>query len=43
MTRPQPIVGRALATAVINVVAALVLIVALTSEAAPIEPQKLHD
>ena len=43
MTRPHAIVGRALATAVINVVVALVLIVALTPEAARIEPQKLYD
>jgi hypothetical protein len=42
MTRPHAIVCSALATAVINVVVALVLIVALTPEAG-IEPQKLYD
>ena len=43
MTRPHTIVGSALATAVINVLVALVLIVALTPEAARIEPQKRYD
>ena len=43
MTRPHAIVGSALATVVINVAVALVLIVALTPEAARIEPQKLHN
>ena len=43
MTRPRTIVGSALATVVINVLVAAVVIFALTSEAARIEPQKLHD
>jgi hypothetical protein len=43
MTRPHAILGSALATAIINVVVALVLIVALSPEAARIEPQKLYD
>jgi hypothetical protein len=42
MTRPHAIVGSAVATAVINVLVALVLIVAMTPEAAQIEPQKLN-
>jgi hypothetical protein len=42
MTRPHAIIGSALATAIINVLAALVLIVALTPETAQIEPQKPH-
>ena len=40
MTRPHAIIGSALATAIINVLVALVLIVALTPETAQIEPQK---
>ena len=43
MTRPHAIVGSALATAVINVLVALVIIFALTPEAARIEPQKPND
>jgi hypothetical protein len=43
MSRPHAIVGSALATAVINVLVALVLIVALTPESARIKPQKLDD
>ena len=43
MTGPHAIVGSALATAVINVLTAVVIIVALTPEAARIELQKLHD
>ena len=42
MTRPNAIVGSALLTAIINVLVALVLIVALTPEAARIEQQQLH-
>ena len=42
MTRPHVIVGSAFATAIINILAALVLIVALTPETAQIEPQKPH-
>jgi hypothetical protein len=40
MTRPHAIVGSALATAVINVLAAVVLIVAMAPDPAPSEPQK---
>jgi len=40
MTRPHAIIGSALATAAINALVALGLIVALTPEAAEIEPQK---
>ena len=43
MTRPRTIVGSALATVVINVLVASVVIFALTPKAARIEPQKLHD
>jgi hypothetical protein len=43
MTRPNAIVGSALATAIMNVIVALVLIVALTPEATGIEPQRPHD
>ena len=43
MTRPNAIVGSAFATAVINFLVALVLIVALTPEAARIEPQRLYN
>ena len=43
MTRPRTIVGSAFATAVINVLVAVVLIVALTPDAARIEPQKRYD
>jgi hypothetical protein len=42
MSKPHTIIGSALATAIINVLAALVLIVALTPETAQIEPQKPH-
>ena len=40
MTRPHAIIGSALATAAISALAALVLIVALTPEAARLQPQK---
>jgi hypothetical protein len=40
MTRPHAIMGTALATAIINVLVALVLIVALTPEPAQIDPHK---
>jgi hypothetical protein len=43
MTRSRAILGSALATAIVNVLAALVLVAALTPEAARIEPQKLND
>ena len=43
MTRLHAIVGSALATALINVVVALVVIFALTPEAARIEPQQLNN
>ena len=43
MTRPHAIAGSALTTAVVNVAVALVLIAALTPEAARIEPQKLYN
>ena len=43
MTRPHAIVGSALATAVINVLVASVIIFAMTPEAARTEPQKLDD
>ncbi len=40
MTRSHAIIGSALAAAIINALVALVLIVALTPEAAQIEPQQ---
>jgi hypothetical protein len=43
MTRPHAIVGSALATALINVFVASVIILAMTPEVAQIEPQKLYD
>ena len=43
MNRPHAIVGSALATAVINVLVALVIVFALTPEAERIEPQRLND
>lgn len=43
MTRARAIIGSALATAIVNVLVALVLIVALTPEATRIESQQLHD
>ena len=43
MTRPNAIVGSALATAIINVLVALVLTVTLKPEAIRIEPQLLQD
>jgi hypothetical protein len=43
MTGPHAIVGSALATALINVLAALVLVFALTPEASRIGPQELND
>jgi hypothetical protein len=43
MTRPHAIIGSALATADINVLAVSVVIFALTPEAARVESQKLYD
>jgi hypothetical protein len=43
MTRPHAIVGSALATALINVLVASVIILAMTPGVAQIEPQKLYD
>jgi hypothetical protein len=43
MTKPHTIIGSALATAVLNVVVASVVIFALTPEAAQTEPQKLYE
>ena len=43
MTRPHAIAGSALATAVINVLVASIVVFALTPEAARIEPRKLND
>jgi hypothetical protein len=43
MTKPHTIIGGALATAIINVVIASVVIFALTPEAAQIDPQKLNE
>ena len=43
MTKPHTIIGSALATAVTNAIVALVIIFALTPEAARTEPQKLDD
>ena len=41
MTRPHTIIGSALATAVVDVLVASVVVFALTPAAARIEPQKL--
>jgi len=43
MTRPNAIVASALATAVINVFVASVIVFALTPEAAQTEPQMRYD
>ena len=43
MTRAHTIIVSALATAVINVLVAVVLIVALTPEATRIEPHKYYE
>lgn len=43
MTRPHTIIGSALATAAINLLVALVVIFALPSHEARVEPRKLNE